>query len=49
LTWGKVDKDTSNIDNYKEGIAAVKKDFTESKRFCGLIWNQYLQGWSVFI
>ena len=42
LAWGKVDKDTSNIDYYKEGITAAKKDFIESKRFYGLTWNQSL-------
>tara|TARA_Y100001968_G_scaffold321076_1_gene354931 strand:- start:725 stop:874 length:150 start_codon:yes stop_codon:yes gene_type:complete len=36
LAWGQVYKDTSNIDYYKEGITAAKKDFTESKRFYGL-------------
>ena len=39
---GKVDKDTSNIDYYKEGMIAAKKDFAESKRFYGLTWNQSL-------
>ena len=42
FTRGKVDKDTSNIDYYKEGMIAAKKDFAESKRFYGLIWNQSL-------
>ncbi len=42
LAWGKVDKDTSNINYYKEGLIAVKKDFAESKRFYGLTWNQSL-------
>lgn len=39
---GKIDKDTSNIDYYKEGMIAAKKDFAESKRLYGLIWNQSL-------
>ena len=42
LAWGKVDKDTLNIDYYKEGMIAAKKDFAESKRFYGLTWNQSL-------
>ena len=42
LAWGKVNKDTSNIDYYKEGMIAAKKDFAESKRFYGLTWNQSL-------
>ena len=42
LAWGKVNKDTSNIDYYKEGMIAAKKDFAESKRFYGLTWNQAL-------
>ena len=42
LAWGKVNKDTSNIDYYKEGMIAAKKDFAESKRFYGLTWNQFL-------
>jgi len=42
LVWGAIDKDTSNIDYYKEGIIAAKKDFTDSKRFYGLTWNQSL-------
>ena len=42
LAWGKVDKDTSNINYYKEGMIAAKKDFAESKRFYGLTWNQSL-------
>ena len=29
LAWGKVNKDTSNIDYYKEGMIAAKKDFAE--------------------
>ena len=40
LAWGKVNKDTSNIDYYKEGMIAAKKDFTDQKRFNGLIWYQ---------
>ena len=39
---GKVDKDTSNIDYYNQGMIAAKKDFAESKRFYGLTWNQSL-------
>ena len=42
LAWSKVDKDTSNIDYYKEGMIAAKKDFAESKRFYGLTWDQSL-------
>ena len=42
LAWSKVDKDTSNIDYYNEGMIAAKKDFAESKRFYGLTWNQSL-------
>ena len=42
FAWGKVEKDTSNIDYYKEGMIAAKKDFSESKRFYGLTWNQSL-------
>ena len=42
LAWGKVNKDTSNIDYYKEGMIAAEKDFAESKRFYGLTWNQSL-------
>jgi len=42
LAWGKVDKDTSNIDYYNQGMIAAKKDFAESKRFYGLTWNQSL-------
>ena len=42
LAWGKVDKDTSNIDYCKEGMIAAKKDFAESRRFYGLTWNQAL-------
>ena len=36
LALGKVDKDTSNIDYYEEGMIAVKKDFAESKRLYDL-------------
>ena len=32
----------ANIDYYKEGMIAAKKDFAESKRLYGLIWNQSL-------
>ena len=42
LAWGQVYKDTLNIDYYEQGIAAAKKDFSESKRLNGLIWNQSL-------
>ena len=42
LALGKVDKDTSNVNYYKEGMIAVKKDFAESKMFYGLTWNQSL-------
>ena len=42
LAWAQVDKDTSNIDYYKEGKIAAKQDFTESKKIYGLIWNQSL-------
>ena len=42
LAWGKVNKDTSNIDYYNQGMIAAKKDFSESKRFFGLTWNQSL-------
>ena len=42
LAWGKVDKDTSNIDYYNQGMIAAKKEFAESKRFYGLTWNQSL-------
>ena len=42
LAWGKVDNDTSNIDYYKKGKIAAKKDFTNSKRFYGLMWNKSL-------
>ena len=42
LALGKVDKDTSNVNYYKEGMIAVKKDFAESKRFYSSIWNQSL-------
>ena len=42
LAWGKVNKDTSNIDYYKEGMIAAKKDFAESKRLYGLTWNHSL-------
>ena len=37
---GTVDMDTSNIDYYKEGMIAAKKDFAESKRLYDLTWNQ---------
>ena len=42
LVWGQVDKDTSNIDYYKEGMNAAKQDFIDSKRLYGLIWDQSL-------
>ena len=42
LAWGNLDKDTSNINYYKEGMIAAKKDFAELKRFYSLIWNQSL-------
>ena len=42
LAWGNLDKDTSNINYYEEGMITAKKDFAESKRFYSLIWNQSL-------
>ena len=42
LAWGQVDKDSSNVDYYKEGIIAAKQDFISSKKFYGLAWNRSL-------
>ena len=50
LAWGKVNKDTSNIDYYKEGVIAAKKDFSPYYScFAGCTFNPVVSPASIII
>ena len=50
LAWGKVDKDTSNINYYNKGMIAAKKDFSPYYScFAGFTFNPVVSQASIII